>query len=87
MDAREHRVELVLADEECEVLQRDRLGLLLVVVDRDVVGEIDDEEMHEAARRRQAEDLGQERRRFLLIAAPDDRVIELRQLSFLARSG
>ena len=75
-DARERAVELFLADEEREVLQRDRLGLGRQVVDRDVVREVDDEEAHEAPRRRQAEDLRQESRGLFLIVAPDDRVIE-----------
>ena len=43
----------------------------------DVVRELDDEEAQEAARRRQTEYLGQESCRLLLVAAPDDRVIEL----------
>ena len=51
-DACERAVELFLADEKREVLQCDRLGLGRQVIDRDVVGEIDDEKPHEATRRR-----------------------------------
>ena len=63
--------------EEREVLQRDWLGLGRQVVDRDFVGEVDDEKSKEAPRWRQAEDLAQELRGLLLVVAPHDRVIEL----------
>ena len=75
-NAGERAVEFVLADEEGEVLQRDRFRFGRQIIDRDVVREIDDEKAHEPARRRQAEDLRQERRGLFLIVAPDDRVIE-----------
>jgi len=75
-DACERTVELVLADEERQMLKRDRLRLRLHIVDGDVVREVDDEEAHEAARRRQAQDLRQEGRGLFLVVTPDDRVIE-----------
>jgi hypothetical protein len=75
-DAFEDLVELVFANQECVVLEGN-LAIGLVEVERDIVVKRDHEERSEAARGWKAEDLGKERRRLLLVAAPDDGVIEL----------
>src|SRR5205807_1539008 len=75
-DPTEDLVELVLADQERVVLRRD-LALDVVVVERHLVADLDDAKGPEARRRLQPEDLGEERRRPLLVPAPDDGVIEL----------
>ena len=75
-DARQHCVELLLADEEGVVLWRDR-AVLLHEVERDAVVEVDDHEVHERPRLRPAENVGEEGRRPHLVAAPDDYVVEL----------
>jgi hypothetical protein len=74
-DAIEDRVELRLADEEGIVLWCD-LVVGRVEVERDVVVDADDVEGTETRGRRPAEDLGEERGRARLVAAPDDRVIQ-----------
>src|SRR5690606_21130965 len=73
-DPGEDLVELALADEERVVLRGDEAGLVREV-ERDAV-DLDAEEGAERLRRRQAEDLGQERRRGPLVAGGDDGVIE-----------
>src|SRR5882672_2270658 len=76
-DATEHFIEPVLAQQERVMLLLNRLALVRVEVQRDAVGELDDEERPEARWRRQAEDFREKRRGLLLVAAPDDRVVEL----------
>ena len=53
------------------------IALALVIVERDAVAGLDDEEGPEAYGRRQAEDLCEERRGCLLVSTPDNRVVEL----------
>ena len=75
-DAAEDRIEVVVADEERVVLRSDlRVGL--VVIERDAVAGLDHEEGPEPGGSRQTEDLREERRRGLLVAAPHDGVVEL----------
>jgi hypothetical protein len=74
-DASEDLVEVALADQEGVVLGRN-LAIDLVEVERDAVVDLDDEERPEARGRRAAEDLGEELCRTLLVAAPDDRMVE-----------
>ncbi|MNE67564.1 hypothetical protein D3C80_1631790 [compost metagenome] len=73
--AREHLVEGRVVEQKGIVLQADRV--IVVVVQRHSVIELHDQ--HRAKRRRggQPEQVGQERCRTLLVAAPDDGVIEL----------
>ncbi len=56
-------------------------ALLLVKVERCPVLQVHHEEMEERPSGRQAENVGEERRRTLLVAAPDDSVIELSHAS------
>jgi hypothetical protein len=74
-DPAEDLVELVLSDQERVVLRGNRV-IGLVVVEREAVVDVNDEEGTEASRSREAQDLGEKGRRPLLVAAPDDRVIE-----------
>jgi ABC transporter DrrB family efflux protein len=69
-------VELDLADQERVVLRGDRAGGL-GEIEGDVVVRLDHQEVAEAGRRGQAEDLGQERRRAFLVPARDDGVVQL----------
>src|SRR5437899_1366458 len=75
-DPAEDLVELVFTDEERVVLRRD-LAVDVVKVERHAVARLDDAERPERRRLRQPEDLGEERRRPLLVPAPDDGVVEL----------
>jgi hypothetical protein len=75
-DAAEGGVELVLAHEERVVLGGD-LAAGLGEVQRDGVVGLDHEKMPEPGGRRQAENLAQEGRRPLLVAAGDDGVVQL----------
>src|ERR1700722_6419676 len=74
-DATEDLVEFILGNKKRVVLGLHG-GIGLVKVERDVVGSADDEEGPEARRRAEAQDLGQEGRRRLLVATPHDGVVE-----------
>src|SRR5438094_6395355 len=74
--AAENLVEFVLAHQKRVMLGRD-LAVRVVKIERDTVARRDDEKRSEGRRRRQAEDVGQEFCRLALVAAPDDRVVEL----------
>src|SRR5262249_1544447 len=76
-DAPVDLVELVLRHDEGVVLRRD-VAVDVVEVHRDAVAELDHEERPEACGLGQPEHLREKRRRLLLVAAPHDRVIELR---------
>ena len=76
-DASEDLVELVLGDQERVVLPGD-LAIGIGEVERDAVAGRHDEEVPERLGCRQPEDLRQKRRRFLLVASGDDRVVQLR---------
>src|SRR5688572_17776337 len=80
LDPPEPGVELLVADQESIVLPGD-LAVLLIIIERHAVLEDDDQEVEKAACRRQAEDVGQEGSRALLVAAPDDGVVELSHAS------
>src|SRR5437763_2823980 len=80
-DPTEDLVELVLADEERVVLRRD-LAVHVVIVERHAVAGLADTERPARRRLRQPEELGEERRRALLVPAPDDRVVELHAHAF-----
>jgi hypothetical protein len=73
--AGEDRVEIRFTDEKGIVLQR-RLAVLLVKVERGAVVQGDHHERPEADGRRPPQDIGQKACRLLLVAAPDDGVIE-----------
>ena len=75
-DAAKCRVEFLLANEEGVMLASDRLAGL-GEVQRDAIVGLDDEEMREPPRCRQAEDPSQERCRPLLVTAGDDGVVQL----------
>src|SRR5262245_22521788 len=74
-DAREDLIELVLADQERIMLGGD-LAIRVVEVERYRVAELDHQERSEPAGWRQPEHLGEKSRRLLLVAAPDDGVVE-----------
>ena len=71
-----HLVELALADEERVVLSCD-VAVGIGEVEGHPVVHPDDVEVAERQRSRQAEDLGQERRRLVPVASADDGVVEL----------
>jgi hypothetical protein len=76
LDPAEQGVEIRFGDEESVMLARD-LAFLPHEVHRHSIVELDHPEVEETSRRRTAEHLGQERRRAIGIAAPDDGVVEL----------
>src|SRR5581483_7286829 len=76
-DAAEDLVELPLADEEGVVLVEDLAVAVVDEVECDVVVDDDAEERAEGLRLAEAQDLGQERGRDLLVPGVDDRVVEL----------
>src|SRR5262245_15953853 len=76
-DAPEDAVEIILPDEEGVVLRSDVAVLGLQEGERDAVGGVGDEKWPEGLGRRQAEHVGQESRRPVLVATPDDRVVQL----------
>src|SRR4029453_14602433 len=76
-DAAVHVVEIVLTDQEGVVRGCD-LAVRVVEIERHAVVEVDDVERSPGLRFGPAEHLGEERRRLLLVAAPDDRVVQLR---------
>src|SRR5437879_6941798 len=75
-DPPEDLVEIVLVYQERVVLRGD-LAVDIVEVQRYAVAGLDHEERSEGGRRLQPEDLGEERRRPLLLPAPHDGVVEL----------
>src|SRR3546814_9110408 len=75
-DAGKDRIELLVADQKGVVLQRD-LPIALVEVERGAIVELDHQEGPEADRRRPVQDLGQKAGRLLLVAAPDDGVVQI----------
>src|SRR6476646_3853527 len=76
LDAAEDLVELSFADEE-GVVRRNRLAVIVGEVQAHAIGRLQLEERSVASGGWQAEDLGEEARRFFLVADPDDVVIEL----------
>ena len=75
-DPRERCVKFALVDKKCVVLNRDRSGLLHEI-ERNVVGQLHHHEMVKRYCGRAAENFDQKRRGSLLVAAPDDRMIQL----------
>lgn len=75
-DAAEDLVEVVFADQEGVVLRR-YVAVVIVEVDGNVVVERDDEHRAERRGARQAKYFSEERRRLLLVSAPNDRVVQL----------
>lgn len=75
-DASKDMVKVLFAYQEGIVL-RVNFGIGLVKVERDIIVELDDQEWSKSAGSGQAQDIGEEYCRHLLIAAPDDGVIKL----------
>ena len=75
-DAAEDLVELSLADEEGVVL-RIRRAVVIGEIERDIVVNLHDEKRTERCGFGEAEDLGQESGRFLLVPDADDRMVQL----------
>ena len=72
----EYLVELSLADEECVVLWI-RRAVVVGEIERDIVVNLHDEKRTERCGFGEAEDLGQESGRLLLVPDADDRMVQL----------
>src|SRR3989344_5270420 len=75
LQANERQVEIVVAEQERVMLRGDR-WIVVVEVQRHLVVEPDDQHRTERFWRRQAEEFGQEMCRPVLVAAPDNGVVQ-----------
>src|SRR5690242_20220863 len=76
LDAGKDLVELRFADQE-GVVRRNRLAVVVGEVQAHAIGRLQLEERSVASGGWQAENLGEEARRFFLVADPDDVVVQL----------
>src|SRR6185503_3573836 len=75
-DARKDLIKIFFADKEGVVLNAD-VAILLIKIQRYAVVELDDEKRSERLCWRQPQNLREKSGRLLLVAAPDDGVVEL----------